>query len=66
MSAFSSQGETEYGRPGAAPTARMRVSGSLETARRFTAGSRTKTRVPAGASTSCPSSVNAACPRRTT
>jgi hypothetical protein len=51
--------------PGTPPTARTTVSASRASAPRRTAGSLTKTNVPAGASTSSPSRVKTACPLAT-
>ena len=60
-SADRSHGDGVNASPGLAPTTRIVVPSS-PTAPRLTAGSATCTRVPAGASTSSPSSVNVARP----
>ena len=53
------------GSPGFAPIASTVVPGSVATAPRFAFGSSTNTSVPAGASSSSPSTVNVACPATT-
>ena len=51
-----------HGAPGRPPTARMDVPSAVARALRMSAGSRTNTSVPAGASTVSPSTVKTACP----
>jgi len=66
ISAFTSQGELRNASPGFAPTVRIVAPRSFARPLRCTTESRTKTIVLAGASISCPSTVNVACPSTTT
>jgi len=65
-SSQDSHGEGENAFPAVPPTTSTVVSGSTAVAARRVAGSGTKTRVPAGASSSSPASVKRARPSRTT
>ena len=63
---YDSHAETSNAFPGTPPIASTSVSRSFATALRRTAGSEMKTRLPAGASTVSPPSVNVARPEMTT